>query len=97
MPKQLHLTCLIDLPADVFEAAKIIDQTAGPWQTLLADLKRTAVAHTHTSETIETRAKPTPKPNGERRPRRTAEQIAADKAAALNGGAPDHLDRSQAA
>jgi hypothetical protein len=79
MPKQLHLTCLIDLPADVFEAAKIIDQTAVPWQTLLADLKRTQVVHTHTSETIETRAKPAG--NGTRAPRRTKAQIAADKAA----------------
>lgn len=75
MPQQLHLTCLIDLPADVFEAAKIIDQTAVPWQTLLADLSRTQVPHSHTSETIETRAKPA---NGTKRTRRTKAQIQAD-------------------
>lgn len=58
MPKQLSLSALVDLPDNVFEASEIVRRVGEPWQKMLTDLADAGVDHTHTSETIESRAKP---------------------------------------
>ena len=57
MPKQLHLSVIVDLPDDVFAAARATDTLATPWEQLVAQLKNAGIKHVHTCETLETRAK----------------------------------------
>jgi len=57
MPKQLHLSVIVDLPDDVFAAARATDTLATPWAELVNQLKAANIKHVHTCETLETRAK----------------------------------------
>ena len=57
MPKQLHLSVIVDLPDDVFAAAKATDTLAAPWAEMISALKAANIKHVHTCETLETRAK----------------------------------------
>ena len=66
--KQLSLSCLVDLPDDVFAAAELTAKLREPWQQMLAELKQREVKHVHACEQIETRAKPEPGKRG-RKPR----------------------------
>ena len=91
MPKQLQLSALIDLPTDVFEAAKITDQVAKPWLAMLAVLKEAGVTHAHTSETVETRAKSGSNGAAPRRRRTKAEMQAEAQAATIGGASRESL------
>ena len=62
MPKQLHLSVIVDLPDDVFAAARATDTLATPWAELVNQLKAANIKHVHTCETLETRAKVERKP-----------------------------------
>ena len=64
MPKQLHLSVIVDLPDDVFAAARATDTLATPWAELVNQLKAVNIKHVHTCETLETRAKVERKPRG---------------------------------
>ena len=64
MPKQLHLSCIIDLSDNVFEAAKTTSALANPWAEMLNQLEAANIKHVHTCETLETRAKVERKPRG---------------------------------
>ena len=57
MPKQLHLSVIVDLPDEVFASAKATDTLAAPWAELVNQLKAANIKHVHTCETLETRAK----------------------------------------
>ena len=69
--KQLSLSCLVDLPDDVFAAAELTAKLREPWQQMLAELQQREVKHVHACEQIETRAKPEPGKRG-RKPRALA-------------------------
>ena len=62
MPKQLHLSCIIDLSDDVFGAAETISSVRQGWNGLLDALQESKIKHVHTCETLETRAKVERKP-----------------------------------
>jgi hypothetical protein len=79
MPKQMHASIAVDLHVDEFVEAKEKLDFKPLWDAFLTGLTAAGVKHTAKLETIETRAKPAT--NGARRTRRTAAQIAADKAA----------------
>lgn len=77
MPKQMHASIAVDLSGDEFVEAKEKLDFKPLWDAFLGGLTEAGVKHAFKLETIETRAKPPT--NGTRAPRRTREQIAADK------------------
>ncbi|HEY6255092.1 MAG TPA: hypothetical protein VIY51_04790 [Xanthobacteraceae bacterium] len=66
MTKQLCLSAIIELPADLFEAAEVVAKIKAPWCELLAGLKAAGVQHAAKSDEMEIRAKAVRRP---RKPR----------------------------
>lgn len=65
--KQLHLTALVELPEDLFEASEVICSVKGPWEAALDTLKnRPGLVFRDNAEVLEVRAKTPRKP---RKPR----------------------------
>jgi hypothetical protein len=58
MPKQLHLSALVELPDDLFDAGEIIASVKVPWYAALQTLKEKGVEFKHSQEVMEVRPKP---------------------------------------
>jgi len=56
MPKQLHLSAVIDLPDNIFEASEAIQSVRVPWHAALQTLTEKQVQFRHTEEVMETKA-----------------------------------------
>lgn len=67
--KQFHLSAVIDLPDDTFEAAELLSKIKVPWYAALQNLKDAGVKFEHKNEVLETRAKPAPGAKRGRKPK----------------------------
>lgn len=70
MSRQICLSCIIDMPDDLFEAATATATLQAPWKAMLDALKASNVKHTARLESLETRAKPAANGTGAKRGRK---------------------------
>jgi hypothetical protein len=66
MSKRLILSCLVELPTDLFDATAIIQSVKVPWYAALQNLKDAGVKFEHSQEVMEAKTKAVRRP---RKPR----------------------------
>lgn len=71
--KQLHLSVILELPTNLFEAAEATTKIGEPWEALLSALKATNAKYVTKEETLDARApveraRRGRKPNGTKAP-----------------------------
>lgn len=73
--KQVCLSCALELPEDILDAANILSMIRSPWQVLLKELDAKDAKYVAKCEIVDTRSKVPAVPGGAKRGRKPRERL----------------------